>query len=67
MSAKPIEVAEKVLSIVQEAKQVLATVDNPAICLDPAWEEVIHTIERAERAGQALVEYGHLRPERLEG
>ncbi|HAC79845.1 MAG: hypothetical protein P8K76_13710 [Candidatus Binatia bacterium] len=67
MSAKPIEVAEKVLSIVRQAQEVLATVENPAIRMDPAWEEVIHTIDRAERAGQALVEYGNIRPERLEG
>ncbi len=67
MSAKPIEVAEQVLSMVREAHKVLATVENPAIRMDPAWEEVIHTVDRAERAGQALVEYGHLRPERLDG
>jgi hypothetical protein len=67
MSAKPIDVAEKVLSIVRQAQEVLATVENPGIRMDPAWEEVIHTIDRAERAGQALVEYGHLRPERLAG
>lgn len=67
MSAKPIEVAEKVLSIVRQAKEVLETIENPAIRMDPAWEEVAHTIERAERAGQALVEYGHVRPERLDG
>ena len=67
MSAKPIEVAENVLGIVRQAKATLATVENPAIRMDPAWEELLLTIDRAERAGEALVAYGHLRPERLDG
>lgn len=67
MSATPIQVADEVLETVRKAKSLLATIENPAIQLDPAWEEVVHTVERAERAAQALSEYGRLRPERLAG
>ena len=67
MSATPIAVADETLELLRKAQALLATIENPAIQLDPAWEEAVDSVARAERATQALTEYGRLRPERLEG
>lgn len=67
MSATPIAVADETLELLRKAQALLATIENPAIQLDPAWEEAVDSVARAERATKALTEYGRLRPERLEG
>jgi hypothetical protein len=67
MSTKPIAIADEALGAIRHARELLARVESPAIRADPAWEEAVSTVERAERAAIALTEYGRLRPERLEG
>ena len=67
MSATPIAVADESLELLRKAAALLATIDNPAVQMDPAWEEAVETVARAERATKALTDYGRLRPERLAG
>lgn len=66
MSATPITVADETLDLLRKAAALLASIESPAVQMDPAWEEAVVTVARAERATQALTEYGRLRPERLE-
>ncbi|MEO2166928.1 MAG: hypothetical protein ABGY42_02190 [bacterium] len=67
MSTKPIEIADEALVAIRRARALFASIESPAVRADPAWEEAVETVDRAERATLALTEYGRMRPEHLEG